>query len=80
MNNIAITPYIALYALQIHNVKRDVAKKVSINELNNTEIIIPNNEQNANAQTENNIVDTSDIKTIQEPASINASTMGSEIN
>jgi hypothetical protein len=34
MNNIAITPYIFLHALQIQNVKRDVAKKVSINELN----------------------------------------------
>jgi hypothetical protein len=37
MNNIAITPYIFLHALQIQNVKRDVAKKVSIHELN-TEI------------------------------------------
>ena len=35
MNNVAITPYIALHALQIQNVKRNVAKKVSINELNN---------------------------------------------
>jgi len=41
MNNIAIIPYISLHALQIQNVKRNVAKKVSINELNN-EIIYPN--------------------------------------
>jgi hypothetical protein len=34
MNNIAISPYIALYALQIQNVKRNVAKKASIEELN----------------------------------------------
>lgn len=34
MNNIAISPYIAMYALQIQNVKRNVAKKVSIDELN----------------------------------------------
>jgi len=34
MNNIAITPYIGLHALQIQNVKRNVAKKASINELN----------------------------------------------
>jgi hypothetical protein len=34
MNNIAISPYVAMYALQIQNVKRNVAKKVSINELN----------------------------------------------
>jgi len=35
MNNAAIIPYIALHALQIQNVKRNVVKKVSINELNN---------------------------------------------
>jgi hypothetical protein len=34
MNNIAISPYIAMYALQIQNVKRNVARKVSINDLN----------------------------------------------
>jgi len=60
MNNIAITPYIFLHALQIQNVKRDVAKKVSINELNaevnNTE---PNktsiNETSINETEGNNI-------------------------
>jgi hypothetical protein len=60
MNNIAITPYIFLHALQIQNVKRDVAKKVSINELNtegnnteinNTEI---NNTEINNTQGNNN--------------------------
>jgi hypothetical protein len=35
MNNLSITPYICLHALQLQNVKRDIAKKVSINELNN---------------------------------------------
>lgn len=34
MNNIAISPYIAMYALQIQNVKRDVAKKINIRDLN----------------------------------------------
>lgn len=34
MNNIAISPYIALYALQIQNVKRNSVQKVSIEELN----------------------------------------------
>ncbi len=34
MNNVAVLPYIGLHALQIQNVKRNVAKKVSINELN----------------------------------------------
>ena len=47
MNNIAILPYIGLHALQIQNVKRNVAKKVSINELNN-QIIQPENNSNTN--------------------------------
>jgi hypothetical protein len=42
MNNIAVLPYIGLHALQIQNVKRNVSKKVSINELNNEVIIIEN--------------------------------------
>jgi len=40
MNNIAVTPYIAMHALQIQNVKRNIVKKASIQELNN-EIIHP---------------------------------------
>jgi hypothetical protein len=50
MNNIAILPYIGLHALQIQNVKRNVAKKVSINELNN-EIIQPENNSNTNIES-----------------------------
>jgi hypothetical protein len=38
MNNIAVSPYIGMHALQIQNVKRNVVKKVSINELNQTQI------------------------------------------
>jgi hypothetical protein len=34
MNNIAIVPYIGMHALQIQNIKRNVVKKVSIQELN----------------------------------------------
>ena len=34
MNNVAITPHIAMYALQMQNIKRDVAKKHDIKELN----------------------------------------------
>lgn len=37
MNNMAITPYIGMHALQIQNVKRDVAKKLDINNLNKRE-------------------------------------------
>ena len=50
MNNIAITPYIALHALQIQNVKRDVAKKISINELNNQTYVINNEVDYANKE------------------------------
>ena len=44
MNNAAITPYIFLHALQIQNVKRNIVKKVSINELNNQVHIISDTE------------------------------------
>ena len=37
MNNIAISPYIAMYALQIQNVKRNSSKTANINELNKKE-------------------------------------------
>jgi hypothetical protein len=40
MNNIAISPYIGMHALQIQNVKRNTVKKASINDLNN-EIVHP---------------------------------------
>jgi hypothetical protein len=36
MNNLAVANYIGMHALQIQNVKRNVVKKVSINELNVT--------------------------------------------
>ena len=34
MNNISIIPHIALYALQLQNIKHEVIKKIDINELN----------------------------------------------
>ena len=42
MNNIAISPYIGMYALQNQNIKRNVAKTASINELNKSEVINEN--------------------------------------
>ena len=49
LNNLAITPYIAMHALQIQNVKRNTVKKVSIEELNNevkepviNDVLLPN--------------------------------------
>ena len=61
MNNIAITPYIALHALQIQNIKRNVAKKVSINELNNVTYETKtstsyNDENNGNDESQDTIV------------------------
>jgi hypothetical protein len=46
INNIAILPYIGLHALQIQNIKRNIAKKVTINELNNTTHVFTNENQN----------------------------------
>lgn len=53
MNNIAVLPYFFLHALQIQNIKRDVVKKVNINELNQPS----NNEHlyNVNEEATNNI-------------------------
>lgn len=59
MNNIAILPYITLHALQIQNITRNVAKKVSINEINN-EIFYPEDSDNNKENIETN---TNDIKT-----------------
>lgn len=53
MNNIAVLPYISLHALQIQNIKRNVAKKANINELNN-EIITNSTNLNTNNGNENN--------------------------
>jgi len=47
MNNLAISPYIGMHALQIQNVKREVVKKVSISELNP---LLKKVEQNANVK------------------------------
>jgi hypothetical protein len=91
MNNIAILPYITLHALQIQNVKRNVAKKVSINELNN-EIIYPDdsntnsnenietNTKNINTNVDTNITNiTTQIDGLPEPTSLDNSNIGSEI-
>lgn len=50
MNNVAISPYIAMYALQIQNVKRDTIKKVSIQELNkSSDVVVPEEHPDATA-------------------------------
>jgi hypothetical protein len=61
MNNLAILPYICLHALQIQNVKRDIVKKVSINELNKNEITVPvDKEDLLNTHTNNNNINVID--------------------
>lgn len=44
MNNVAVAPYIGMHALQIQNVKRNVVKKVSVDEIND-EIMRPTEEK-----------------------------------
>ena len=56
MNNLAILPYICLHALQIQNVKRDVVKKVSINEINKQEIIVPVDNEDLSGNIDQDIV------------------------
>jgi len=38
VNNLAISPYVFMHILQLQNIKRDVAKKISIDKLKNTDI------------------------------------------
>ena len=95
MNNLAISPYICLHALQIQNVKRNVVKKASINELNNNHNDITdyheNNDSNENNDNieiiNNNQNDTNDNNNndndndvIPEPHFIDDNIFGTEIN
>lgn len=51
MNNIAVAPYIGMHALQIQNVKRNVVKKVSVDDIND-EIIRPSALQDPHVSNE----------------------------
>jgi hypothetical protein len=81
MNNIAISPYIGMHALQIQNVKRNVVKKVSIEELNKPVINTQIPEKQEIKETpiiEQNIVsEGTNIDNLPEP--INDNNIGSEI-
>jgi hypothetical protein len=59
MNNIAITPHIAMYALQIQNIKRDTVKKLNLNDLNTEK------EELKREGVEDN---TTNIENLQEPS------------
>jgi len=76
MNNIAISPYIALYALQIQNVKRNVAKTASIRELNMEAKTVP---VVANVDESVNVEKTTDLSALPEPQ-IENNGISSEIN
>ena len=93
MNNVAILPYITLHALQIQNVKRNIVKKVSINELNN-EIIYPddtnssdtnvsrceNVDEKLSVSTNNDTTNINNLSsTIPDPASFDNNNIGSDI-
>jgi hypothetical protein len=86
MNNLAISPYICLHALQIQNIKRNVVKKVSINELKN-EVVYPvdqedlqGSSQSQNPPTEvmSNQEMSTNIDDLPEPAPIN-NNIGTEL-
>jgi hypothetical protein len=64
MNNIAISPYIGMYALQIQNIKRNVAKKASIEKLNmeaKPVELVTNNDESVNVEK------TTDLSSLPEP-------------
>ena len=81
MNNIAVAPYIGLHALQIQNIKRNVVKKASINELNNpvinTQIPEKQNNQEQNIVEQNILSQGTSIDNLPQP--INDNNVGSEI-
>ena len=54
MNNIAITPYIFMHALQIQNVKRNTTKTVTIDETKNKKIVYDNSDNQNNGNNGNN--------------------------
>ena len=84
MNNIAISPYVFLHALQIQNVKRNVAKKLDIKKLNDQPLtsIVETQKENQNTSiTENlteNLTEGSSIDSLPQPDS-NNNNIGTEI-
>ena len=81
MNNIAVAPYIGMHALQIQNVKRNVVKKASIDELNktviNTQIPEKQEIQDPTVVEENIVSEGTNIDNLPQPA--NDNNIGSEI-
>jgi hypothetical protein len=48
VNNLAISPYISMHMLQLQNIKIDVTKKLSVNELKKEHIVEVTNKENNN--------------------------------
>ena len=66
MNNFAIIQYIALHALQIQNVKRNVAKKINIEELNKDNesllpVVVESREKNVPESKDNDVEASSQV-------------------
>ncbi len=78
MNNIAVVPYIGMHALQIQNIKRNVVKKASIQELNNEPIIAPTERAN-NEYAHEPDEQPAHQQTISEPVAI-MNQMGTDLN
>jgi len=53
MNNAAITPHIAMHALQLQNVKRDTVKKMDISQLNESKLEVLEKEESRENTAEN---------------------------
>ena len=69
-----------MHSLQIQNIKRNIVKKVSINELNNTEFVYDNVEINDNIH-QNFIDSTPELDNfIPEPSSFTNEITGTVIN
>ena len=82
MNNIAVSPYIGLHALQIQNIKRNIVKKASINELNksvinNTQFPEKQEIQEKTVLEQNIVSEGTNIDNLPKPA--NDNNIGSEI-
>jgi len=61
MNNLAITPYLFIYALQIQNVKRDTTKKVIIDESKDKEHANQNVNNISNVSSTKDIIETTEM-------------------
>jgi hypothetical protein len=55
MNNISITPHIAMYALQLQNIKRDTVKKMDVSHLDQT------NKSDSDTENTNNTTNIDDL-------------------